>query len=830
LAADEETGRPDAGDLQSAGWAAQVLPKRLNRVFVPARRLRGVVGAWGLLAALVAGPAAGQPAAGGFSGLTSQGRQYNFTVASGGTSLSYLFLDARIANCHFTFSTGSIPVTGGQFSETYGTSCVSLVTSGTFSSPSAAAGTFSITIPTGCTCAGSTAGTWATYGPPASLCPAGSAARNLFFDGFENPFSGAWTNTTLSGVNHWNGCAGVPDVYCTSSPRSGAYHLWGRDAYSIGDSAVAMSPVVGPTLPAGARMQFDHLFSFEWGFVSGSSNRAYFDGAVLEYSTNGGGTWQDAGSLIAVGPRYRAGIYGGFGNPLRNRAAFVGMSAGYTASQLDLASLAGKAVEFRFRVGTDSSVSATGWYVDNVRLYDCVTPTVSVSDAFCTEGDAGTTPCAFSVALSSAVGEDVSVAYTTADGSARAGVDYYAATGTVVIPAGDLSAPIPVAVIGDLLDEANETFVVQLTGAPKATIADGLGVGTILDDDPTPSLAIADAVVTEGNSGTMAMNFAVSLSAPSGLPVTFRSTTADGTATAGSDFEATSEVMEILPGQTAGWVSVPVLGDRVAESTEYFTVDLTEPGNVTFANSHATGTINDDDPAGLSVGDVSVVEPRTGTKDAVFTVAIAPAPAGTVTVDYATEDDTAVSPADYAAASGQLSFDAANVTRTVSVAVNADSLAEGSETFKLRLSNPSGAIALVYGGVGTGRILDPGNFHSLKPCRLIDTRWADGPLGGPRLLAGTNRVFTIGDVCGVPSTATAVSVNMTVTGPTVAGHLRLYPAGAALPLVSSVNYAAGQTRANNGIVPLGPGGQIAVWCAQASGTTEFILDVSGYFE
>jgi hypothetical protein len=132
--------------------------------------------------------------------------------------------------------------------------------------------------------------------------------------------------------------------------------------------------------------------------------------------------------------------------------------------------------------------------------------------------------------------------------------------------------------------------------------------------------------------------------------------------------------------------------------------------------------------------------------------------------------------------------------------------------------------------VGTGRILDPGNFHSLKPCRLIDTRWTNGPLGGPGLVAGTNRVFTIGEVCGVPSTATAVSVNVTVTGPTVAGHLRLYPAGAALPLVSSINYAAGQTRANNGIVPLGPGGQIAVWCAQASGTAHFILDVSGYFE
>jgi serralysin len=181
------------------------------------------------------------------------------------------------------------------------------------------------------------------------------------------------------------------------------------------------------------------------------------------------------------------------------------------------------------------------------------------------------------------------------------------------------------------------------------------------------------------------MNLAVSLSTPSGRPVTFRATTADGTATAGSDYEARSDVVEILPGQAGGWASVPILGDRVAEPTEDFSVELTDLGNATPAGSLATGTILDDDPPGLSVNDVTVVEPRTGTRDAVFTVTITPAPAGTVTVDYATEAGTAISPDDYAAGSGQLSFDAANVTRTVTVAVNADSLAEPEE-FKLRLS------------------------------------------------------------------------------------------------------------------------------------------------
>jgi hypothetical protein len=97
-------------------------------------------------------------------------------------------------------------------------------------------------------------------------------------------------------------------------------------------------------------------------------------------------------------------------------------------------------------------------------------------------------------------------------------------------------------------------------------------------------------------------------------------------------------------------------------------------------------------------------------------------------------------------------------------------------------------------------------------------------------VAGADRVFALADVCGVPSSATALSVNVAVTGSTAAGNLRLYPAGNPLPTVSSINYSAGQTRANNAVVPLGPGAQIAVRCAQASGTAHFILDVNGYFE
>lgn len=123
----------------------------------------------------------------------------------------------------------------------------------------------------------------------------------------------------------------------------------------------------------------------------------------------------------------------------------------------------------------------------------------------------------------------------------------------------------------------------------------------------------------------------------------------------------------------------------------------------------------------------------------------------------------------------------------------------------------------------------PGGFYSLPPCRLVDTRNAAGSYGGPALVNGT-RNFTLGGQCGIPANATAVAVNVAVTSPGAGGFLTLYPAGGALPNFSSINYAAGQTRANNAIVPLNGSGSVAVTCSQATGSVQFILDVFGYFQ
>jgi hypothetical protein len=120
-------------------------------------------------------------------------------------------------------------------------------------------------------------------------------------------------------------------------------------------------------------------------------------------------------------------------------------------------------------------------------------------------------------------------------------------------------------------------------------------------------------------------------------------------------------------------------------------------------------------------------------------------------------------------------------------------------------------------------------YYTLTPCRVADTRDADGPYGGPALSAGATRSFVMSGRCAIPAEADAVAINVSVTQPTAPGFLTLYPLGVTPPLASTINYGAGQTRANNAIVQLGSGKSLAVTCGQSSGATHVILDVVGYF-
>jgi hypothetical protein len=139
-----------------------------------------------------------------------------------------------------------------------------------------------------------------------------------------------------------------------------------------------------------------------------------------------------------------------------------------------------------------------------------------------------------------------------------------------------------------------------------------------------------------------------------------------------------------------------------------------------------------------------------------------------------------------------------------------------------------------YAAFDTGQIYridpPPAKFNTVTPCRAVNTRNADGPYGGPPLTANGTRNFHLTGQCGIPSSARAVAANVTVSQPSADGDLRIYPAGIPLPGSSVINFRAGQTRANNAVLVLGATGDISVRFDAVSGSVQFLLDVSGYFE
>ncbi|TQU07147.1 Calx-beta domain-containing protein, partial [Xanthomonas perforans] len=224
-------------------------------------------------------------------------------------------------------------------------------------------------------------------------------------------------------------------------------------------------------------------------------------------------------------------------------------------------------------------------------------PALSINDVSVNEGNAGTTNATFTVSLSAPAGAGgVSFDIATADGTATAGVDYVASSLIgQTIPAGSSSATFTVLVTGDTLAEPNETFFVNLSNVTGASVSDGQGLGTIVNDDAQPALSIDDVSVNEGNSGTTTATFTVSLSAASGQTVTVNYATADGTATAGSDYVARSGTLSFAPGVTAQGVAVTVNGDTAVEPNETFSVGLSGASNATIARATGTGTILNDD-------------------------------------------------------------------------------------------------------------------------------------------------------------------------------------------------------------------------------------------
>ena len=329
---------------------------------------------------------------------------------------------------------------------------------------------------------------------------------------------------------------------------------------------------------------------------------------------------------------------------------------------------------------------------------------LSIDDATVAEGNSGTTTATFTVTMSSASSEQVTVDFATANGTATAGEDYVAATGTVTFTPGDTSETIAVTVNGDTTFESDETFNVTLTNPVGAGISDGTGLGTITNDDAQPAFSIDDVTHNEGNSGTTEFAFTVTKTGATALASTVDFVTADGTATAPGDYTAlTTQTLTFAPGDATKQVTVLVNGDTTFEPDETFFVNLSNPTAATVTDSQGVGTItNDDAPPAFSIDDVSMNEGNTGTTAFVFTVTKTGATQLPASVDFVTADETATAPGDYAArTTSALTFAPGEASKTITVLVNGDTTFEADETFFVDLSNATGATITDNQGIGT---------------------------------------------------------------------------------------------------------------------------------
>ena len=357
--------------------------------------------------------------------------------------------------------------------------------------------------------------------------------------------------------------------------------------------------------------------------------------------------------------------------------------------------------------------TAAGLIIDDDPL-----PGLRVGDASASEADPGdpVVKATFTLSLSEPSGRDVTVTYSTADGTATDPEDYTAKSGTQTIAAGDRQATVDVNLVNDDVAENVERFQLRASAAVNASLDDSVGVATITDDDGSPQILVDDpADVYEGAGAST--TFRVRLSRAAADEVTVAYVTEDATAKAGDDYTAVSGTLTFSAGQTSKTVTVALVNDDVGESSETFRLKLSSASsNAVLGDDTATALILDDD--GLPTLSVADAAAQTEGSTSSFTVSLSRSSARAATVAYATRDDptagsaAAVPALDYTAASGTVTIPARSTSATVTVNLLDDSFDEHTETFWLRLSSPTGAT--IVDGTAVGTINDDDPLPKLK--------------------------------------------------------------------------------------------------------------------
>ena len=329
-------------------------------------------------------------------------------------------------------------------------------------------------------------------------------------------------------------------------------------------------------------------------------------------------------------------------------------------------------------------------------ILDSPGPGLTIGDAIATEVS-GT--IRFPVRVLGTNASAVTVSWTTRDGTAVAGSDYTAASGTLTIPAETREADITVTLLTDQTAEPDETFSVVLSNASGAALIDATAVGTITEG----ALPVMNVTAAQASEGATSLTFTVSLSEAGTNEIRANYRTSEVTATEDEDYTETSGVLTFAPSDLTEEVIVPILADSFDEPDETLLLTLSGIRNATLGANPATGTIQDDDDAPtVSISEAEATEGGILT----FEVSLSAPSRRQVRVAYKTTDGTASEDDDYTAAEGTLTFAPGDTARQVRVSLQQDATYEPSETLSVGLDSPVNAAVSGEDGSAEGTILD----------------------------------------------------------------------------------------------------------------------------
>ena len=329
-----------------------------------------------------------------------------------------------------------------------------------------------------------------------------------------------------------------------------------------------------------------------------------------------------------------------------------------------------------------SRATAIGTIKDNDILF------LSINNVEITEGNQNQ-KVVFTINTNSLAISDINFNYSIEDGSATASKDYIDTSGVGFIPQGSDATSIEVEIIGDLLAEANETFSVILTNNEGAEIELDRAIGLIKNDD-IAYLSIADGSTQEGNSRSKILYFTLTTDILSSIPIEVDYRTQTNTATAGEDFIYKEGTATILAGERTATIDIEINGDTKYEEDENFDVLLSSPKGGTINKSSSIGTIINDDLPELQITNKNIKEGNGGIQNLEFEITTNSIVFSDVSVDYRTENGTAIAGEDYVNTTGTATISAGQDRTTIYIGINGDTKIEFDEIFDVVLNNPQG--------------------------------------------------------------------------------------------------------------------------------------------